>query len=1408
MKTRNLRLLTRPATPMFYLPKALSITIFSLYSSFLFGQCTNTSAYPSTGIDAPSSGTVTISSCQYQSEYCTINNIMNQNTYTSTYDLGGYVTVRSGTFDGPVVKQGSSPLTWTATSTGTHYIHWTTDASCGQATSCGVSTIEFVSSGSGTTPFVPSSGSNSYLLCSGSITDHMLTNDYSSSCDGYSTIYPGTPGQMVQLSGTIDTEINYDYVYVYDGETPSSTLLYQGSGSESIGILTASNISGALTVRFTSDVSVQYPGFDLTIACASACTGTPNSGSIAISASTGCPNESVTLTGTGLSTSAFMTYQWMSSSSSNGTYSNISGETSTTLTTAPSLTTYYKLKSTCTNSSLSSESNIEMRDVSSLSGTSGYTCGTGSVTLNASASSGNVEWYTDISGGTSISTGNSFNTGSISQSTTYYAASSNCPSYRTGITATVKATPSVDAGSPASFCAGGNTQLNGSITGTNDNGSIGNGTSGFYQSPLNRFYDYSCSEMIYLQTEIGKSGPINTLSFNKFSGDNSVVISDITVYMKHSTASSFVDGTTSIAGYTQVYSGSFPNNALGWNEITLTTPFNYDNINNLQILVVKGYEAYTSDRPYYKYTNSSPTNMIRMYYSDYDEWSSSQTLTADSWRPDIQFSIGNSVTQAWTPATGLDDPSSLTPTSTASTTTTYTLEATSSNGCVVTSPVTITVNALPTINVTPAAACGNSTIGLSATASSGTSVEWYNNSTGGTSINTGSNFTTPLLNASTTYYTSTTDANGCTTSPREEITATINTIPAADAGTDKNGLTMCGLETVNMNAVLESGFSGEWTILSGVNILANDITDPTTEINPASYGGNTELQWEVTNQSTGCSNTAIVNVEFLQPNTNSISNPQTGDFLWNGMTDSDWSGNSNWYEYQAGGYWKMMNSGEPSTSDPVYIMSSVDGGTCISSSNNPTPANNENVNDLNIMTGATLNLNSGSKLIIQGNLNNNGSIISGANSRIIMNGSSDQSINGNQTTLYELKINKTSGDLLINTPVVVSNELNMTSGDIINSSLLCLGESSSKYGTLVYSDGIIKGAFRRYFPTSASSNFLFPIGKDSYKRETSISFPSSPGNDQYLTMEFITGAPGSGSGLYNGLPLTTQDGQLIQQYSNEGYWQIDPTNNDYSSSINSSPYSIKIHAKSVSGVMDRNTIRIIKSPGPSHDTWIECGNYALTTGSSNDDFYITSDNAIGFSFFGLGGDNDNPLPVDLISFSANCNNENIDLHWSTATEHNSDYFMIEKSSNAINWREVHMVNAAGNSTEKLNYHVTDNDPSYSEYYRLSQYDFDGSVHSQETIRINCSSSNNLNISSYPNPSNNKFNLMIENNELIENSLIRIVDSRGSEVYQKIESINDGTTLIKIEHVNLKPGVYTILIEGNNNKIIRKKHIVQ
>jgi len=119
MKNRYLRNLLISPTPIFFI-----IVFFG--ANLVLSQCINSTAYATA--DAPSSGTVTISSCQYQTEYSNLNAVMAQTTYSCNYDLGGYITVRSGTYDGPIVKQGNSPLLWTAINSETHYIHWTTDA--------------------------------------------------------------------------------------------------------------------------------------------------------------------------------------------------------------------------------------------------------------------------------------------------------------------------------------------------------------------------------------------------------------------------------------------------------------------------------------------------------------------------------------------------------------------------------------------------------------------------------------------------------------------------------------------------------------------------------------------------------------------------------------------------------------------------------------------------------------------------------------------------------------------------------------------------------------------------------------------------------------------------------------------------------------------------------------------------------------------------------------------------------------------------------------------------------------------------------------------------------------------------------------------------------------------------------
>jgi hypothetical protein len=102
--------------------------------------CTNSSAYGSAV--APTTPTpVTISSCNFQSEYSTVSGIVSGQTYQFGYSLGGYITVHTGTFNGPIVAYGNAPLNWASAYTGTVYVHYNTNSSCGTAFSCGTSTV-------------------------------------------------------------------------------------------------------------------------------------------------------------------------------------------------------------------------------------------------------------------------------------------------------------------------------------------------------------------------------------------------------------------------------------------------------------------------------------------------------------------------------------------------------------------------------------------------------------------------------------------------------------------------------------------------------------------------------------------------------------------------------------------------------------------------------------------------------------------------------------------------------------------------------------------------------------------------------------------------------------------------------------------------------------------------------------------------------------------------------------------------------------------------------------------------------------------------------------------------------------------------------------------------------------------
>ena len=85
-----------------------------------------------------------------------------------------------------------------------------------------------------------------------------------------------------------------------------------------------------------------------------------------------------------------------------------------------------------------------------------------------------------------------------------------------------------------------------------------------------------------------------------------------------------------------------------------------------------------------------------------------------------------------------------------------------------------------------------------------------------------------------------------------------------------------------------------------------------------------------------------------------------------------------------------------------------------------------------------------------------------------------------------------------------------------------------------------------------------------------------------------------------------------------------------------------------------------------------------------------------------------PLPIELLSFTAQYKAPFVNLDWSTQTEINNDFFTLERSANGWNYLSIGTVRGAGNSTMTLFYHSVDERPlSGVSYYRLKQTDFDG-----------------------------------------------------------------------------------------------------
>lgn len=78
-----------------------------------------------------------------------------------------------------------------------------------------------------------------------------------------------------------------------------------------------------------------------------------------------------------------------------------------------------------------------------------------------------------------------------------------------------------------------------------------------------------------------------------------------------------------------------------------------------------------------------------------------------------------------------------------------------------------------------------------------------------------------------------------------------------------------------------------------------------------------------------------------------------------------------------------------------------------------------------------------------------------------------------------------------------------------------------------------------------------------------------------------------------------------------------------------------------------------------------------------------------------------PLPVELTAFEGVQNGNGIRLNWTTASERNNDYFIIQKSTNGTDFATIDYVKGSGATTVEQNYVFEDQEPAKGvNYYKL------------------------------------------------------------------------------------------------------------
>jgi len=204
--------------------------------------------------------------------------------------------------------------------------------------------------------------------------------------------------------------------------------------------------------------------------------------------------------------------------------------------------------------------------------------------------------------------------------------------------------------------------------------------------------------------------------------------------------------------------------------------------------------------------------------------------------------------------------------------------------------------------------------------------------------------------------------------------------------------------------------------------------------------------------------------------------------------------------------------------------------------------------------------------------------------------------------------------------------------------------------------------------------------------------------------------------------------------------------------------------------------------GWNGSSWVDLSGAPTATGTGENST-LSGIMIAGISAIGIGSIA-YPLPLKLIDFSVRRDGQKGLLSWVTASEDNTDYFVVEESTNAQHFHSIGRVEAYANIDLENHYSFAHEQPAAGvHYYRLRIVDKDNSAEYSPVRTLTFSENINTNMTLFPNPA---MSIAIVRG-IKEGSVICILTMNGTKIVELRAITNTATLSLK----NVAGGTYIV-----------------